>query len=72
MDNTYCRKDYSEGKATVVEITQIRSQKMKKNIAMASFYCVISQIWKKIIFYIVRRREKKKTWFVMFLKSQQN
>ena len=69
MDNTYCRKDYSEGKATVVEITQIRSQKMKKNIAMASFYCVISQIWKKIIFYIVRRREKKKTWFVLFLKS---
>ena len=69
MDNTYCRKDYSEGKATVVEITQIRPQKMKKNIAMASFYCVISQIWKKIIFYIVRRREKKKTWFVLFLKS---
>ena len=69
MDNTYCRKDYSEGKATVVEITQIRPQKMKKNIAMASFYSVISQIWKKIIFYIVRRREKKKTWFVLFLKS---
>ena len=69
MDNSYCRKDYSEGKATVVEITKIRLQKMKKNIAMASFYCVISQIWKKIIFYIVRRREKKKTWFVLFLKS---
>ena len=69
MDNTYCRKDYSEGKATVVEITQIRPQKMKKNIAMASFYCVISQIWKKIVFYIVRRREKKRPGLYCFLKA---
>ena len=37
MGNSYCKKDYSKGEVDVVEITQIKIQKMKKNVAMASF-----------------------------------
>ena len=58
MGNSYCKKDYSKGEVNVVEITQIRLQKMKKNVAMASFYCLVSKIWKKIVFYVVIKREK--------------
>ena len=33
---------------------------MEKNVAMASFYCLVSKIWKKkgILSYAVVRREK--------------
>ena len=31
---------------------------MKKNIAMISFYCLVSKIWKKIVFYVIIRRGK--------------
>ena len=31
---------------------------MKKNVAMESFYCLVCKIWKKIVFYVVTRREK--------------
>ena len=41
MGNSYCEKDYSKVEAKVLEITQIRLQKMKKNVAMASFYCLV-------------------------------
>ena len=47
MGNSYCEKDYSKVEAKVLEITQIRLQKMKKNVAMASFYCLVCKIWKK-------------------------
>ena len=37
MSNSYCKRDYSKGEVNVVEIAQIRLQKMKKNVAMARF-----------------------------------
>ena len=46
MDNIYCKKNYSKGEGNVVEITQIRLQEMKKNVAMASFYYLVMKIWK--------------------------
>ena len=55
MDNIYCKKDCSKGEVNAVEITEIRLQKMKKNVVMVSFYCLLSKIWKKI--YSVIRRE---------------
>ena len=69
MDNSYCRKDHSEGKATVVEITQIRLQKMKKNIAMASFYCLICQIWKENSILYCSKKRKKRPGLYRFLKT---
>ena len=42
----------------MVEITQIRLQKMKKNVAKARFYCLVNNIWKKIVFYVFVRKEK--------------
>ena len=39
MGNSYCKKGYSKGEVNMVEITQIKLQKMKKNVVMASFYC---------------------------------
>ena len=47
MDNIYCKKNYSKGEGNVVEITQIRLQEMKKNVAMANFYYLVMKIWKK-------------------------
>ena len=41
-----------------VKITEIRLEKVKKNVAMASFYCLVGKIRKKIVFYVVIRREK--------------
>ena len=47
MGNSYCQKNYSKGEVNLVENTKIRLRKMKKNVAMASFYCLVSKIWKK-------------------------
>ena len=69
MGNSYCEKDYSKVEAKVLEITQIRLQKMKKNVAMASFYCLVCKIWKKIGLYVVTRRQKS-AWVMMFLKRK--
>ena len=41
---------------------------MKKIVAMAGFHFLVSKIWKKIVFYVVIRREIK-VWFV-FLKRK--
>ena len=49
MSNCYCKKDYIKGEGNVFGITEIRMQKMK-NVSMASFYCVVSKIWKKLVF----------------------
>ena len=65
----YFKKEYSKVKVNVVEITQIRLHKIKKNAAMASFYCLVSKIWKTIVFYLVIRREKD-AWFEWFLKRK--
>ena len=59
MDNSYCKKACSNGEINVVKITQIRLQNMKKNLAMAILYCFVCKISKKIVFYIVIRREKR-------------
>ena len=45
MGNSYCKINYSEGEVNVVEITQKGLQKMKKNEAMADFFCLVSKIW---------------------------
>ena len=45
--NSYCKKDFSNGEVNVVEVTQTGLQKLKKNVAMTSFYCLVSKIWKK-------------------------
>ena len=41
---------------------------MKKIVAMAGFHFLVCKIWKKIVFYVVIRREIK-VWFV-FLKRK--
>ena len=66
--NSYCKMDYSKGGENVVKITQIRLEKMKKNVAMASFYWLISKIWKKKHFMLLW--EGKSAWFVLFLKHK--
>ena len=45
MGNSYCKINYSESEANVVEITQKGLQKMKKNEAMVDFFCLVSKIW---------------------------
>ena len=47
IGNSYCKEDYSEGEVIAVEIAQTRLPKMKKNLVMASFHCLVSKIWKK-------------------------
>ena len=59
MGNSYCKKDYSKGEVNVIKITQIKLQKMKKNIPVASFYCFVSKFFLKIVFYVVIRRTKR-------------
>ena len=52
MGNSYSEKDYSKSEVNVVIITQIRLQKMKNNVAMASTMaqrCQISSL--KFLFY---------------------
>ena len=31
---------------------------MKRNVAIASFHCLVGKIWKKIVFYVVIGRGK--------------
>ena len=60
MVNRYLKKDYSKGEVNaVVKITQISLQKMKKNVTVVSFYCLIGKIWKIIVFHVAIRRGKK-------------
>ena len=42
---------------------------MKKNVSMASFYCLVSKIWNKNRFYVAIKKEKN-AWFVLFLKCE--
>ena len=44
MGNSYFKIDYCKGEVNIVDITQIRLQKMKNNVAMTSFHCLISKI----------------------------
>ena len=60
MVNSYLKKDYSKGEVNaVVKITQISLQKMKKNVTVVSFYCLVGKIGKIIVFHVAIRREKK-------------
>ena len=47
MGNSYCIKDYSKDEVNAVKITPMRLQTMKMNVAMASFYCLVSKVWKR-------------------------
>ena len=47
MDNSYFKNKYSKDEVSFVEITQIKLQKMRKNVAMAGFCCLASNIWGK-------------------------
>ena len=49
MGNSYCKKNYKKDEVNVAKITPIRLPKMKKNVAMASFYCLVGKIWKKYV-----------------------
>ena len=66
-DNSYCKKHYSKVEVGIVEITQVRLQKMKMNIAKPSFYCLVSENWGKNFAVI---RKEKSAWFVLFLKRK--
>ena len=61
-----CKNDYSKGAVNIVKITQAKLQKMKTNVAMASFYCLVSKIWKKKI--VCCYKKGKNARFVLFLK----
>ena len=47
MGKGFYKKDYTKGEVNVVNIIQIRLQKMKKNVAVTSFYGLVGKIWKK-------------------------
>ena len=47
MGKGYYKKDYTKGEVNVVNIIQLRLQKMKKNVAVTSFYGLVGKIWKK-------------------------
>ena len=66
-DNSYCKKHYSKVEVGIVEITQVRLQKMKMNIAKPSFYCLVCENWGKNFAVI---RKEKSAWFVLFLKRK--
>ena len=66
-DNSYCKKHYSKAEVGIVEITQVRLQKMKMKIAKPSFYCLVSENWEKNFAVI---RKEKSAWFVLFLKRK--
>ena len=66
-DNSYCKKHYSKVEVGIVEITQVRLQKMKMNIAKPSFYCLVSENWGKNFAVIIK---EKSAWFVLFLKRK--
>ena len=57
MDNSYFKNKYSKDEVSLVEITQIKLQKISKNVTMTSFYGLASNIWEKK-YYAVIRREK--------------
>ena len=65
MGSSYCKNNYSKDKVSVARITQIRPEKMKKSVAMASFCCLVSKIWKKTVLYVAIKR-RKNAWFVLF------
>ena len=33
---------------------------MKETVAMGNFHCLVGKIWKKIVFYVVIRRGRKR------------
>ena len=58
-----------------VEITEIRLQNVKNNVVMASFYCLVTKIWKKIVFYNIAffiRFEIKYTYVFQRVKTIAN
>ena len=65
MGNSYCKKNCSKGEVNVVEITQIRLQKMKKNVTRASFYCLVSTTC-----ILCCYKKGKNAGFVLFLKRK--
>ena len=52
IGNSYCKKDYSKGEVNAAEITQIRLQKIKKNVVMVRFYWLV-KFWKKKYFMLI-------------------
>ena len=66
-DNSYCKKHYSKAEVGIVEITQVRLQKMKMKIAKPSFYFLVSENWEKNFAVI---RKEKSAWFVLLLKRK--
>ena len=69
VGNSYRKKDYIKYEVNVVEITWIRLQKTRKNVAMASFYCLVSKIWKTSILYCYKK--EKNAWLVLLLKRKE-
>ena len=61
MGNSYFKKDYTKGELNAVEITQGRLQKVMRNVAMASFYCLVIKIWKQL--YLCCYKKGKNAWF---------
>ena len=53
MGESYFKKDYSKVAVDVFEISQKRLQKIKKNVAITRFCCLVSKIWKTIVFFIL-------------------
>ena len=66
--NSYCKKNYGKGEVNVVGITQVRLRKIK-NVAMASFHCLVGKICKKNSTLCCYRKGKNAR-FVLFLKRK--
>ena len=63
--NRYCKKDKSKGEVNVVKISQIRIQKMKNNVAMASFLFCLVKFGKNSILCCYKKGKKYLVWVVL-------
>lgn len=71
MCNSYSKKDYSKGEVNLVEITQTKDEvdvikiphkkatQNKTQCRYDKFFCFVTNIWKKLVFYVVLRAEKR-------------
>ena len=67
ISNCYCKKNYSKEEVNLVKITHIRLQKIKENVVMTSFHCLLGKIW-KISSILCCYKKGKNTWLVLLLK----
>ena len=69
ISNCDRKKNYSKEEVNLVKITHIRLQKIKTNVVMASFHCLLSKIFKKSSILCFHKKGRN-TWLVLLLKRK--